>query len=260
MNILNIINNLLNAANNAPSGGNLQPISIIVIKEAEARKELSSLLENQPWVKNAPLSMIFCIDFYRLKKWASMSNTKFLGDQSLSWFFIAYADVMYAAQNVVILAESYKLGSVYVGTIQLKFTRIRKLLSIPKHVLPIISLSIGYPESIPNYVPKLKRDIIVHKEKYNIMSDDDILKAYESKYEQFGEDIDDFLKKNYIESIEYDRQLDTSFVERVKERIQKFGIKNPAQFLFNLRYPSDAMVALNKKQLRQLNSAGFEFI
>ena len=29
-----IINDLLDAANNAPSGGNIQPISIIVVREA----------------------------------------------------------------------------------------------------------------------------------------------------------------------------------------------------------------------------------
>ena len=121
---------------------------------------------------------------------------------------------------------------------------------MPKYVLPIIALLIGYPQSIPKNVPKLERAIIMHKEKYNVMSDDIIIKAYENKYGELGDDIDDFLKKNYKEAIEYDRQLNTSLVNTTKERIKKFEIQNPAQFLFNLRYPTDASVAFNKKQLR----------
>lgn len=256
-----LVKNLLDAANNAPSGGNLQPISIIVIREAKTKKELAELLmENQPWVKNAPLSLIFCIDFYRLKKWASMSNTDFLGNNSLATFLTSYADAMISAQNVVILAENYGLGSVYIGTVQLRFTKIRKLLSIPEFVLPIISLSIGYPQSIPESVPKLNRDVIIHHEKYKEMSDADILKAYENKYGDWDDNLDIFLEKNYIEAIEYDKQLDLNLVNETKERIKRFKIQNPAQFLFNLRYPYKASVALNKKLFRELKNAGFEFL
>ena len=255
-----IINELLDAANNAPSGGNIQPISIIVIQETDTRKELARLLDGQPRVKNAPLSLVFCIDFYRVKKWASMSDTEFYGENAFLHFLIAYADVMCAAQNVVILAESYGLGSVYVGSIQSKFNKVRRTFSIPNYVLPVMSLSIGYPESVPKHIPKLKRSVIVHQEKYKILSDDDIMEAYKEKYGAFNDNIDEYLQKAYIEAIEYDKQQDTSMVNRVKERIEKFGIKNHAQFLFNLRYPSEAMVAMNKKQFRELKAAGFEFI
>ena len=256
----NVINELLDAANNAPSGGNIQPISIIVIKALETRKELASLLDGQPWVKNAPLSLIFCIDFYRVKKWASISDTEFLGENAFSQFLTAYADVMCAAQNVVILAESHELGSVYVGTIQSKFTKVRRAFSIPNYVLPVMSLSIGYPDSIPKHIPKLKRSVIVHEEKYNILSDNDIMDAYDEKYGAFNDNSNDYIQKVYVEAIEFDKQQNTGMVKRVKERMEKFGIKNHAQFLFNLRYPSKAVVAINKKQFRELKNAGFEFI
>ena len=43
---------------------------------------------------------------------------------------------------------------------------VREKFSIPKLVLPMMLLCIGYPESIPGFIPKLKRDIISHNEKY----------------------------------------------------------------------------------------------
>ena len=40
-----IIEKLLDGANNAPSGGNIQPLSVIVVREAEGRSRVS---ENGP--------------------------------------------------------------------------------------------------------------------------------------------------------------------------------------------------------------------
>jgi nitroreductase len=254
-----IISELLDAANNAPSGGNIQPLSIILVQEAESRKELAEIVGDQPWVKNAPLSMVFCLDFYRVKKWASMLDTDFQGENALSHFLIAYADLMCAAQNVVILAEGYGLGSVYIGTIQSNIDRARQYFGIPEYVLPMMVLSIGYPKSVPKHIPKLKRDVIVHEERYKALSDDDIKKAFEDKYGDFDENVDRYLEKAYIEVVEADKQQDQSWVEQVKEEMKKLEIRNNAQFLFKLRYPSEAMVKMNEGQIRSFKNAGFDF-
>ena len=123
-----MIEQLIDVANNAPSGGNIQPLSIILVRSPEGREKLAELAGGQPWVRNAPLSMIFCLDFYRIKKWAEMCQTDFRGEQALNHFLIAYADLMVAAQNVVILAESLGLGSVYIGSIQHEIDETRKFL------------------------------------------------------------------------------------------------------------------------------------
>ncbi|MBN2565099.1 MAG: nitroreductase family protein, partial [Candidatus Eisenbacteria bacterium] len=120
-----VLEQLLNAANNAPTGGNIQPLSIVVVEDPEDRRELADMVGGQPWVKNAPLSMIFCLDFHRVKRWADMFDVEFLGERCLGSFLIAYADVMCAAQTVVVLAESLGLGSVYIGTIQSSMARAR---------------------------------------------------------------------------------------------------------------------------------------
>ena len=192
-----LINQLLDAANNAPSGGNIQPISIIIIQDRERKSKLSQLLGGQLWVEHAPLTMIFCLDFFRLKKWASMSDTKFLGEKSLSHFLIAYADVICASQNVVILAESLGLGSVYIGVVQSVINQVRSFFSIPELVLPLMVLCLGYPASVPKNIPKLNRNVIVHEETYKMMSDQEIIEAYNLKYGEFEEDPEKYLEKAY---------------------------------------------------------------
>ena len=254
-----IIDKLLDSANNCPSGGNIQPISIITVQSVEGREMLEKIIGAQPWVKNAPLLMIFCIDFYRIKKWAEISDTDFQGENALSHFLIAYADLMCAAQNVVILSESFGLGSVYVGSIQGVIDDIREKFLIPKLVLPMMLLCIGYPESIPNNIPKLNRNIIVHKEKYVSLGDTEIQEAYEDKYGDFDEDPEKYFMKAYIEVIEASKQQGDRWLKLAKKRLKRLEITNHAQFLFKLRYPTKAMVGMNEKLSKSFKNAGFNF-
>jgi len=254
-----VIEKLLDAASNAPSGGNIQPISIILVQEAEGRKELAEMVGNQPWVNNAPLSMVLCIDFYRVKKWASMFDTDFKGENTFSLFLIAYADLMIAAENVVILAESYGLGSVYVGTIQQSIEKARQYFGMPECVLPMMVLSIGYPKSIPKNIPKLKRNVIVHREKYEVPSDDEIRRTFEDKYGDFDSNIEKYLEKAYVEVVEADKQQAESWTEWAKEEMKRLEIKNNAQFLFKFRYPTEKIMKRNKHLFHALEKAGFDF-
>ena len=254
-----VIERLADAANNAPSGGNIQPVSIIIVQNAESRKKLAEINEDQPWIKNAPLSMIFCLDLYRIKKWASMFDTEFKGENALAHFLIGYADLMCAAQSVAILAESYGLGSVYIGTIQSEIDRARQYFKIPQYVLPMMVLSIGYPKSAPNSIPKLKRNVITHRNTYSEFSDDDIKKAFEDKYGDFDENVNRYFEKAYIEVVEADKQQEQSWIEQAKKEMKKLEIKNNAEFLFKLRYPSEVMIKLNETIINSIKNAGFNF-
>jgi FMN reductase [NAD(P)H] len=255
----NIIEKLLDAANNAPTGGNIQPISIILIQEIERRHTLAEMVGDQPWVKNAPLSMIFCLDFNRVKRWAALNGTEFKGEKAFSHFLIAYADLMCAAQTVVLLAQSYGLGSVYVGTIQSNLDNARNLFAIPEYVLPLMVLSIGYPKSIPHRIPKLERDVIVHKEYYRVDSDAEINQAFYAKYGDFGGKAEEYLEKAFVETIEAEKQGAEGWIAWAMQEMTKLEIRNNAQFLFKLRYPADEMVMLNERMIESFKHAGFDF-
>lgn len=254
-----IISQLIDAANNAPSGGNIQPVSIILIQDKENRSILSEMVGNQPWVKNAPLSMIFCLDFNRIKRWAVLNGTEFKGDQAFSHFLIAYADLMCAAQSVVLLAESLGLGSVYVGTIQSQMDEARERYAIPDFVLPLMILSLGYPKSISRTIPKLKPEAIVHREQYQSRDDEEIQQVFNQKYGNFNIKAEEYLEKAFIETIEADKQGGEGWTVWAVEQMKKMEIRNDAQFLFNLRYPSDLMVQMNTELIASFKRAGFDF-
>jgi FMN reductase (NADPH) len=255
-----VIKRLLDVVTNAPSGGNIQPLSVILVQEAGARKELAKMVGDQPWVQFAPLSMIFCIDFHRIKKWASIFDVDYQGEKATLSFLIAYADLMCAAQNVVILAESLGLGSVYIGTILDVIDDARRYFSMPEYVLPMMVLSVGYPKTVPKNIPKLKREVIAHREKYRTLSDDEIKRAFEDKYGSFDDNLERHLQKIYVEALEAGKRQKPEWAdpEKIKQRMKKLNIKNNAQFLFKFRYPSKLMIRMNRSLSRSFKNAGFD--
>jgi len=238
---------------------NIQPLSIIVVRDPERRARLADIVGEQPWVKNAPLSLVFCIDFHRVKAWAGSFDVEFRGESTLCSFLIAYADVMCAAQNVVVLAQDHGLGSVYVGTILSAIGEARREFELPRYVLPAMVLTIGYPKSIPKHIPKLEVGVVVHHETYRRSGDDEIAGAFEKKYGVIDEDVGEYLKRAFIEVVERDKQEGEGWVAGVREAMKKLEIRNNAQFLFELRYPQDAMVAMNRDLVDSLRDAGFDF-
>jgi len=200
----------------------------------------------------------FFLDFFRVKWWASMFETKFMGESALSHFLIAYADVMCAAQSVVLLAESYGLGSVYIGTIQSSIDEARGYFEMPQYVLPMIVLSLGYPRSVPKNIPKLKRNVITQRERYRTLSDAEIKQAYEEKYGDIGDKAEKYLERAFIEVVEADKQQDEKWIEMAKDEMRRLEIRNNAQFLFELRYPAERMVKLNEELIRSFTNAGFD--
>jgi nitroreductase len=253
-----IIEQLVDVANQAPTGGNIQPLSIILVRNSEGRKKLAELSGGQPWVKGAPLTMIFCLDFYRIKKWAELCQTDFRGEQALNHFLIAYADLMVAAQNVVILGESLGLGSVYIGSIQNEIDETRRFFQIPEYVLPMMLLSIGYPKSIPQSIPKLKKEVILHHEKYRQPEGDEIQRGFDEKYGAIDQNIEKYLERAFVEALEADKLDMSRYVDRVKKEMQRLDIQNNAQFLFKVRYPTKVMVRMNQRLKQSFKKAGFE--
>lgn len=253
-----VVARFVEVANRAPTGGNIQPWSFILVRDAQARADLAAIVGGQPWVKAAPLAIIFCLDFLRLKRWAGLSNATFRGEQSLCHFLIGYADIMCAAQNMVLLAEELGLGSVYIGTVQATADEVRARFDIPRYVVPAMLLSLGYPKRAPVGAPKLAAGAVVHEEKYRPLSDTELVRAYDEKYPSVDENVTNFLERAYVEAVEMDAQGDGGRQERVRAEMQRLGVKTNAQFLFGVRYPADMMVAMNADLLATFSNAGYD--
>ncbi|UCH77573.1 MAG: nitroreductase family protein [Candidatus Coatesbacteria bacterium] len=253
-----IVEKLVNAAASAPTGCNIQPLSVVTVQEAAGRAKLGEMIKRQPWVKNAPLSMIFCLDFWRLKRWAELSGVEFRGHDAFSHFLLAYADVMCAAQTVVLLAESLGLGSVYVGRLPYVADDAREYFGMPTYVLPLMLLCLGYPKTVPRRVPKLPPAVIGHREQYRPLSDDDLRTAFDEKYGAFDGDARRYFGRVLGEALEAEEQGEGEWLEGSRARMAEKAVASNAEFVFKVRYRADLMVETNAAAIDIFKNAGFD--
>jgi FMN reductase [NAD(P)H] len=249
---------LLDAAVQAPSGGNIQPISIIRIEDPASREKMARFAVNQPWVAKAPLCLLFCVDFHRTGKWVEAEGAVYGAEKSLMSFLLAYADVFCSAENVVLCATSMGLGTVYIGMVLAAMGDIRREFGLPDKVVPIVALCVGHPNKVPTSIPKLPKAAMVHRERYEEKTADELRALYRQKYGDLtGETKKDF-ERTYREALELDEQSRPDFTAKIARLMARMEIGNAAQLLFKLRYPDEAMRRMGEAIKTALRDAGLD--
>lgn len=248
---------VLAAAAHAATGGNLQPYSIIKVLDSEVRQRLMALCGDQPFIGQAPVSLVFCIDFRRLERWAALEKAPFSARRAFRHFWISFQDVVICAQTVCTAANAMGLGAVYVGTVLECLEELRDLLKLPKGVFPVVMVCLGYPRG--QLVPKQKLgvDVVVHDEVYREMTDEELLRAYDEKYggqtfEATPERVDSIARA--CREVHGD-----DYAEEFLARVRRDGHLNTAQRVFGLNYPADDMPRRNRCIMSAARNAGLDW-
>ena len=224
------IEKILLAGCRASTTGNMQLYSIIVSRDEANKKALASCHFNQPMVVNAPLVLTFCADFNRFNKWCLLNDAVPGYDNFLS-FVTAAIDALLVAQNATIADESLGLGVCYLGTTTYLTAKIIDILKLPKGVIPVTTLTIGWPDEDPEQVDRLPLETIVHHECYNDYSVSDIIRAYQEK--ELRPDNQKFVEENYKKSlaqvftdIRYTESDNRTFSNMLLEVLKQQGFMN----------------------------------
>ncbi|MDD4645182.1 MAG: nitroreductase family protein [Bacteroidales bacterium] len=159
------LDTLLEAATRASNTGNMQAYSIVVTRDAAIRKQLWEAHFKQDMVLSAPVHLTFCSDFNRFSQWCTQRNADPGYDNYLS-FLTGATDALLAAQNAVIAAESLGLGACYLGTVTWMADHFIRILELPKLVVPVAAIVMGYPDETPALTDRLPVEGVVHYEKY----------------------------------------------------------------------------------------------
>lgn len=252
-----VLNDILQAGIQAPSGGNIQPFSIIKIENLETNNKLAKLCGGQNFIAKAPVNLLFCIDWHRFERWAELENAPFTATSSFRHFWISFQDTIISAQNICTAADSLGLGSVYVGTVLECFLELRDMFTLPKGVFPVVLLSLGYPQTNPPMKKKLDISAIVHDEKYSEMNDDKFLEILNEKYQ--GRQFE--IKDNRLETI-WNVCNDVhgeEFANLCIEKIKKNGFINAIQHYFGLHYRANILPERNEEFVRITKEFGFNW-
>lgn len=173
------IDTIVTAAQSASSSNFLQCATIIRITDSDKREKLAHYTGDQCYVKQAPEFWVFCADF----------NRHFQIDPTIpleraEQLLVGCIETALMAQNAVIAAESLGLGIVYIGGLRNNIDNVTELLAIPKYVLPLFGLCIGYPDQHPEIKPRLPKPLVFFENQYQSI-DKTLLAQYDTQMNDY---------------------------------------------------------------------------
>ena len=174
-----VLNFILEAGIRASNTGNMQAYSIICTTDKALIDELAPCHFNQPAAK-APVQLTFCADFNRFSRWCRQRNAE-PGYENFLSFLVGMTDALLAAQNCCIAAEKKGLGICYLGTTLYKTEDIIRILELPRGVIPAVTIVMGYPNEDPELTDRLPLYGVVHRQRYNDYSEEEIDQIYAEK-------------------------------------------------------------------------------
>lgn len=175
-----LLTRLLKEAERTQTMGNLQLYSVIVTRSEEKKRQLAPAHFNQPMVTGAPVVLTFCADFRRTTRWAEERKATPGYDNFIS-FVNAASDTLLYTQTFCNLADEEGLGYCYLGTTIYMPQQIIEVLQLPRLVMPVATITLGWPDENPPLSDRLPIEAIVHDETYNDYTADRIDRFYAEK-------------------------------------------------------------------------------
>ena len=129
---------------NTPNDGSEIVILILDITDAALKARLADLCDHQPFIADAPVVLVFVADCQRWYDGFAAAGCAPRPPREGD-LLLAAADAAIAAQNTVVAAESFGLGSCYIGDILENCEDVRSALALPPYAVPAAMLVLGRP-------------------------------------------------------------------------------------------------------------------
>ena len=223
-----LLRRLLAEAERTQTMGNLQFYSVVVTRSDEMKRRLAPAHFNQPMVTQAPVVLTFCADTRRTTVWCNNRQANPGYDNMLSYQNAA-TDALLFCQTFCNLAEEEGLGCCFLGTTVYMPQMIIDTLQLPEVVVPVATITLGWPDETPATSDRLPLTAIVHEETY---------------------------KAPTAESIDRDYALKESLPEN-KAFVEVNKKETLAQVFADVRYTKKDCEAMSVELLKALKQQGF---
>lgn len=211
-----IVQKILYAAVMAPTAGNQQLYTILRVTDQAIKERLADSCDHQPFIARGKLVLVFCADclkWYDAYQYGGC-DPRLPGAGDL---MIAVDDALIAAQNAVTAAESYGIGSCYIGDIMENIEEQREILGLPDYVFPAAMLVFGYPtEQQKNREKPARFDMkyIVQENRYRCLDEEQLRNMINERNGK--EDFDTWIRAFY------DRKYNSGFAREMTRSVRKY--------------------------------------
>ena len=181
-------------------------------QQAPFAMQLGSVLLSRDVESNvfrAPLQFTICVDIHRMEKIMDKRGWKREASDLYTLLF-GMQDAAYMAQNMVTAAESFSLGSCFIGKAPFMAEKIREKYGLPDRIFPLVMLTMGYPAEEPPVRPRYPVEFHLFEDRYPEFTDEDVSAAMEEMDSGFL-DQDYYRNAGYMIPLEDGREETFSF-------------------------------------------------
>jgi nitroreductase len=159
-----LLDEVLEAVRWTPSGGNIQPWEVIVVRDPETKKRLQETLGGynpaRKAIVAAPLLLVLC---GKEKIPDTYSKDKDISTKFGDWWFLFHLGS--AAQSLCLAAHALGLGTVMVGFFD--HDRAKEILEVPEGYEVVLMTPLGYPYKVPKAPPRRPIAEFSHSESFS---------------------------------------------------------------------------------------------
>lgn len=193
-----LLRDMLYKASHAPTTGNMQLYSVVITRDKKMKEALAPAHFNQPQLTGCDVALTFCADLNRFTRWCEEREASPAYD-NLQSLVAAILDTSLVAQQFITIAEQNGLGTCWLGTTTYNAPEIAHILNLPAMVVPIATITLGYPAERPDDCGRLPVEAFIHEETYHDYSAVDIDRLYAEK--EARPDSKGFVKENGLKTL-----------------------------------------------------------
>jgi nitroreductase/FMN reductase [NAD(P)H] len=160
-----LIRLLCACALSAPSKSDLQQADILIADKAD-QNAIADLIPDQPFIRAAPVFLVFLANGRRLPEIARMRGKPFPNDH-LDQFFNAAVDAGIVLATFVSAADAVGLSTCPISVIRDHSATVSTMFGLPQRVIPVAGLCVGWPADEGRISPRLPLSCTVHEGRYD---------------------------------------------------------------------------------------------
>jgi nitroreductase/FMN reductase [NAD(P)H] len=149
----------------APSKSDLQQADIVILDRPE-QLAIADLIPDQPFIRTAPVFLVFLADGRRLPEISKMRGKPFPNDH-LDQFFNAAVDSGIVLATFLAAADAVGLGTCPISVIRDHSQKVSDMLKLPQRVIPVAGLCVGWPSEKGHISARLGLEATLHKGRYD---------------------------------------------------------------------------------------------
>ena len=178
------VEELIRAGQAAATSSFIQACTVIQVSQGERRQRLAEYANNQAYVNDAPVFLVFCADMHRHEIACAMHDAP-MKSGFTEQFLTASVDCALFAQNVSVAAEALGLGICYIGALRNNPAGVSETLQLPHLTYPLFGLCIGHPDQNPEVKPRLPLSVVLKQDAYDDTGDAEALRDYDEQVRHY---------------------------------------------------------------------------